>query len=124
LQAYSEKVHEIKERGGFLVGISPMTPSRNLELKSMLNLEFELLSDPGNAYAKKLDLGYRVPEWIAAAYGRIGRKARDFNGTDTWELPFTAAFAVGQDHRIKFAWKEGDYTRRPEFETIVHALFG
>jgi len=123
LQAYNEKIAQIRERGGTLVGISPMLPSKNRELKALLNLEFELLSDMGNSYAKKLGLAFRLPEPIVAAYERIGRTAGEFNGVASWELPFTAAFAVGKDCRVKYAWKEGDYTFRPEIETIILALF-
>lgn len=123
MQAYNEKISEIRERGGTLVGISPMLPSKNRELKALLDLEFELLSDIDNSYAKKLGLDFRLPEPIVAAYGRIGRSAGEFNGVASWELPFTAAFAVGKDCRVRFAWKEGDYTFRPEIETLILALF-
>jgi peroxiredoxin len=123
LQAYNEKIAQIRARGGTLVGISPMLPSKNRELKARLDLEFELLSDIGNSYAEKLGLAYRLPEPIVAAYGRIGRTSEEFNGVPSWELPFTAAFAVGQDCRVRYAWKEGDYTFRPEIESIILALF-
>jgi peroxiredoxin len=123
LQAYNEAISRIRKGGGSLVGISPMLPARLRELKTLLDPDFELLSDPGNAAAKRLDLAYRVPEWIADAYERIGRKPQDFNGVEHWELPLTAAFAVGRDRRIKFAWREGDYTRRPELKTIAMTLF-
>lgn len=123
LQAYNEKIPQIRERGGTLVGISPMIPSKNRELKAILNLGFELLSDIGNSYAKKIGLAFRLPEPIVAAYRRIGRTAGEFNGVASWELPFTAAFAVGKDCRVRYAWKEGDYTFRPEIETIILGLF-
>ena len=100
-----------------------MIPSKNRELGILLNLEYDLLSDIGNSYAEKLGLAYRLPEFIVNAYERIGRTAREFNGVASWELPFTAAFAVGQDSRVKYAWKEGDYTFRPEIENIILALF-
>lgn len=114
---------EIKKHGGALVGISPMTPEKNGELRDLLNIEFELLSDLGNLYAKRLDMAYTIPEWIGAAYERIGRRSLDFNDRDHWELPFTVAFAVGRDYRVKYSWKEGDYTRRPNLEQIAEALF-
>ena len=123
MQAYNEKISQIRERGGTLVGISPMLPSKNRELKALLDLGFELLSDIGNSYARKLGLDFRLPEPIVDAYGRIGRTAGEFNGVASWELPFTAAFAVGKDSRVRYAWKEGDYTFRPEIETLILALF-
>lgn len=123
MQAYNEKIPEIRERGGTLVGISPMLPSKNRELKALLDLEFDLLSDIDNSYAKKLGLDFLLPESIVAAYGRIGRTAGEFNGVASWKLPFTAAFTIGKDCRVRYAWKEGDYTFRPEIETLILALF-
>lgn len=123
MQAYNEAMSGIRERGGILLAISPMLPEKNREFRESLNLGFNLLTDRGNEYARRLGLSYEVPREVMAAYRRVGLELPAFNGDNSWTLPVTAVFGVRAPDLITYAWKETDYTRRPEIEEILEGMF-
>jgi len=84
-----------------MVAISPQLPEYNAEVKSNSALEFPVLSDEGNAYAKQLSLTFAFPDELRAVYRDIGAALPEFNGDDSWELPTPARLVVDGDGIIR-----------------------
>jgi peroxiredoxin len=91
-------------------------------VKARHRLDFPVLSDPGNAYAKELSLAFALPEDLREIYGNFGIALPDFNGDDAWELPMPARIVVGTDGLVKSIESDPDYTRRPEPEATIEVL--
>ena len=81
-------------------------------------------SDPGNAYARGLDLVFAVEPAVRDVYRAKGLDLSKYNGDESWELPVTAVFVCDEDRRILYAWTESDYTRRPGSEELLAVLDG
>jgi len=70
-----------------LVAVSPQLPEHSRALVKAKNLTFEVLSDPGNALAKKFGLVYTLPEVLRKIYLQFGIDLPKHNGDDSWTLP-------------------------------------
>jgi len=104
------------------VAISPQVPEKSAETKNKHGLDFPVLSDEGLAYARRLNLVYRVPDDLREVYTQFDIVLPRFNGDDSWELPLSARLVVGSDGVIRDVEADVDYTRRPEPEDTVEAL--
>ena len=77
-------------------------------------LEFEMLSDPGNAYVARLGLRFQVPDALKEAYLSLGIDLEEASGAADWTLPVPARLVVDRAGIVRAADIDLDYTRRPE----------
>ncbi|MFH2112899.1 MAG: peroxiredoxin-like family protein [Spirochaetota bacterium] len=112
---------EIHDRGAELVAISPQTPDNSLSLQEKHGLEFQVLSDAGNAVARKFGLVYSLSEPMKQFFSVVGFDLPGFNGDQSWELPIPATYVVDQEG-IVIAHIDTDWTRRMEPRQILDAL--
>ena len=82
-------------------------------------LRFEMLSDPGNAYAARLGLRFQVPEELKEVYLSLGIDLEDSSGSPDWTLPVPARIVVDRAGIVRATDIDVDYTRRPEPEKTV-----
>jgi peroxiredoxin len=85
-------------------------------------LGFDILSDAGNAYARKLGLVWEFPQDLKQAYLSFPVDLESFNGDDSWTLPMPARFIVDGSGIIRFSDAHPDYTRRPEPEDTLEKV--
>lgn len=97
-----------------IVALTPQTPEHNAAMTLKNELNFHLLSDPGNAYAAELGLRFTVPPAVKEIYSGFGLVLPKFNGDDSWSLPIPARLAVDRSGIVRAADIDVDYTRRPE----------
>jgi hypothetical protein len=57
-------------------------------------ISFDLLSDPGNAYAAKLGLRFSLPDDLKAIYLGFGIDLAVRNGEASWTSPMPGRFVV------------------------------
>lgn len=82
-------------------------------------LAFEILSDPGNAYAARLGLRFALPPEIVAIYRGFGIDLAAFDGDDSWTLPMPARIVVDRHGVVRATDVDPDYTVRPEPEKTL-----
>ena len=104
------------------MAISPQTREKNAEMKQKHGLSFPILSDPGNAWARKLSLVFSLPEDLRAIYLQFGLSLPEHNGDDTWELPMPGRLVVDSNGTIRSIDSDPDYRRRPEPEATLEAV--
>jgi peroxiredoxin len=104
------------------VAVSPQLVSLNLETAGKLNLDYQILSDPGNAVAAKFGLRFTLPEELRKIYRAFGIDTQKSNGDDSWTLPMPGRYLIGQDKVIAAADVDPDYTVRTEPEETLAAL--
>jgi peroxiredoxin len=114
----------VRELGANLVAIAPQSPEKNAVVKQEHGLEYPVLSDAGNAYARGLSLVYALPDDLRAIYQAFGILLPEFNGDDSWELPMPARIVVDRDGVIRSVDADPDYTHRPEPEATLEILRG
>ena len=104
------------------MAISPQTVAWNAKVKEKLRLGFPVLSDPGNAYARQMNLPWALPEDLREVYRGFGLDLTDYNGDDAWELPLATRLVVDQTGVIRAVDSDPDYTIRPEVEASTEVV--
>jgi peroxiredoxin len=83
LNALQLALPEIEELEGDLVAISPETPEQISKALTRSSYSFYLLSDRGNALARKVGLVYRVPAEMQAEFRKANIHLPAINGDDS-----------------------------------------
>ena len=116
---------DLKQVGASLVAISPEKADNSLTFKEKNELDFEVLTDPGNNVARSFGLSFRLDDDAKAVFlDTFSLDLSERNGDGSWELPIPATYVVGPDGRIEFDFVDADYTKRAEPETILEAVRG
>lgn len=102
--------------------MSPQLESFNKKMVDSHDLEFDILSDPGNAYAAELGLRFTVPEDISGIYRGFGIDLPATNGDDSWTLPMPGRIIADASGAVRDVDVDPDYTARPEPVTAVEIL--
>lgn len=112
---------EFKAKGVRLVAISPELPDQTLTTKEKNELEFEVLSDVDNKFARQLGIIWKMPTYLKATFEGFG-ESHDFvkrHGNDNFEVPVPTNLLVNKDGTIVNVFVEPDYTKRLEPSTAV-----
>jgi peroxiredoxin len=107
-------VDDLKSMGASLAAFTPQLPEHNKGMVEKHGLNFEMLSDPGNAYAAKLGLRFDLPDAVKKAYGGFGIDLLGTNGDESGTLPMPARIVVDSGGIVRATDIDPDYTRRPE----------
>jgi len=122
LAALQEVHSQIAAYGASLVAISPQTQKHSYLTRDMHKLGFPVLSDAGNAVAKRFGLVYRVPPDLQKMYESIMTKLPGYNGDQSWELPLAATYIAQPSGQISYAHVDADWRERPEPKEILEKL--
>ena len=122
LRAYQAILARIRDTGATLVATSPQTPDQSLTTAEKKGLTFPVLSDAGNAVARRYGLVFALAEALRPLYTRSGLDLLTFNGDASWELPIPGTFIVAQDGAVRLAFVDADYTHRLEPEDLLAGL--
>jgi len=122
INALQKSLPDIIKAGGQLIAISPQKPNKSVDQVSVSNLTFEVLSDIGNKLAKECGLVFKLPEPLRPIYKAWQIDIPDFNGDNSFELPIPATYIIDTDGKIRYAFANMDYTKRPEPSIIIEQL--
>lgn len=122
LSALQSHLSEFKELGAELVAITPEAPDSSLSTSEKNELEFHVLSDIDNTYAKELKLTFQMPEDLQTIYNEFGIDVAKHNGNQDFELPMPATYVVDKSGEILHSFVSEDYTVRLDPETILEVL--
>jgi peroxiredoxin len=109
-----EIADQLKEKNVTVIALTPQLPEHSTTMREKNGVSFDLLSDPGNAYAAKLGLCFPVEGELREIYSGFGIDLPKYNGEDSWTLPMPGRFLIGQDGTIRAVDVDPDYTNRPE----------
>jgi len=99
-----------------------MTPAGSREMATAVELPFPVLSDPGNATARRYGLVFTLPSYMRPVYEQFGIDLPATNGEDSFELPVPATYILDREGTIRWAHVDLDYTQRAEPADILAAL--
>jgi peroxiredoxin len=121
LQAYQKYLPEMRALGASLVAVSPQTPDNSLTTVEKDKLEFPVLSDVGNAVARRYGLVFTLTESLQQSYRRF---LPTYNGDESFELPVPATYVIDQKSKVRLAYLDTDYRRRLDPVDILECLRG
>ena len=113
---------ELESLGANLVALTPQMPEHNRASTNKGDLNFHLLTDPGDAYAAQLGLRFEVPDDLKAVYSGFGLELPKYNGDESWTLPIPARFVIDGGGIIRATDIDADYTYRPEATKTLEDL--
>lgn len=105
-----------------LVAISPQTPEGTQSIIEGAELEFPVLSDPGNALVRSLGIQTEPSAEARAAHTELGFDVADSNADATADIPYPTIVIVDADRVVQFVDVHVDYTSRTEVATILEQL--
>jgi peroxiredoxin len=109
----------LKEQGATLIAITPQLAEVSRSLIEKQRITFDLLSDPGNDYATKLGLRFKLPDDLKAVYLSFGNDLAMRNGEGSWTLPMPGRFVIDGGGIVRAADVDPDYQFRPEPQKTV-----
>ena len=109
-------VDPLKDLGATLVAITPQLPEYSRSMIEKHKLNFDMLHDPGNAYAVDLGLRFDVPDAVREIYLGFGNDLAVHNGDDSWTLPMPARIVIDSGGIVRATDIDPNYTQRPEPE--------
>ena len=112
-------VGTLKELDATIVAITPQLAEASRSLIEKQKLSFDLLSDPGNAYAAELGLRFKLPDDLKAVYLSFGNDLAVRNGEGSWTLPMPGRFVIDRGGTVRAADVDPDYERRPEPQKTI-----
>lgn len=99
-----------------MIAISPERPESSINVE---NLNFEVLSDIDNKFAKKLNLTFDITETIENIYDGFGINLEKSQGKKSRILPIPATYIVDSSGIIVYAYIDADYTKRAEPKDVI-----
>jgi peroxiredoxin len=109
----------LKELGATIVAITPQLAEASRSLIEKQKISFDLLSDPGNAYAAKLGLRFTLPDDLKAVYLSFGNDLAVRNGEASWTLSMPGRFVIDRGGIVRAADADPDYEHRPEPQQTI-----
>jgi peroxiredoxin len=119
LYALQQVLGTLKELGATVVAITPQLAEASRSLIEKQGIGFDLLSDPGNAYAAQLGLRFKLSDDLKEVYLSFGNDLAVRNGEGSWTLPMPARFVIDPRGIVRAADVDPDYERRPEPQKTV-----
>ena len=112
-------VGTLQELGTSIAAITPQPAEASRTLIEQQKISFDLLSDPGNAYAAKLGLRFKLPDDLKAVYLSFGNDLAVRNGESSWTLPMPGRFVIDRSGVVRAADVDPDYEHRPEPQKTI-----
>jgi peroxiredoxin len=101
-----------------LVAVSPQTPDHSLSTAQKKGLTFPVLSDAGNAIARRYGLVFSLSQTLRP----VAAPLPTFNGDESWELPMAGTFVIAPSGVVRLAFVDADWSKRLEPAAILDAL--
>ena len=122
LKFLQDNLLRIQEKNAVLVAISPQNPDHSLTMVEKNNLEFEVLTDHNNDFAKKLGIVFQLQDFVLPYYQNLGIDLSLFNNNKENTLPVPAVFVVDENSKIIFKFLDVNYMNRIDIEELIQVL--
>lgn len=122
LKFLQDSLIRIKNKGAALIAVSPQSPDHSLSMIEKNNLEFEVLTDIDNNFAKKLGIVFQLQDFVLPYYKGLGIFLSDFNKNNDNTLPIPAVFVVDKNRVVTYRFLDVNYMNRVDVEKLIEAL--
>ncbi|RXM52632.1 MULTISPECIES: peroxiredoxin-like family protein [unclassified Chryseobacterium] len=122
LKFLQNNLSQIKDKGATLIAISPQSPDHSLNMTEKNSLEFEVLTDIDNNFAKRLGIAFQLQDFVIPYYNGLGIHLSDFNKNNDHTLPVPAVFVVDENSLVTYKFLDVNYMNRIDVEELIQAL--
>ncbi|GAA4369315.1 peroxiredoxin-like family protein [Agromyces bauzanensis] len=118
----NELAPALRERGTKLIAVSPQHPDGSLTMQEKHDLDFPVLSDPGNQIARALGVLTRPAEYAHDLEAEHGLDLTAVNADGTIELPMPTVAIIDAAGVLRWIDVHPDYTTRTEPAAVLRAV--
>jgi peroxiredoxin len=123
LRTYRERLaYALWEKDIAFLAISPQSPDESLSLAEKLDLEFDVLSDPGSDLGHALRITHTPDDGYVTALTSHGIDLEEINADGSTRLPHPTVAILDTDGRLAWIDVHTDYTTRTEPDDILDAI--
>lgn len=122
LKFLQDNLSRIKDKNVSLVAVSPQSPDHALNMVEKNNLEFEVLTDQNNGFAKKLGIVFQLQDFVLPHYQNLGIDLSEFNKNNENTLPVPAVLIIDEKGKVIYKFLDVNYMNRIDVEELIQAL--
>lgn len=115
------ELSNFKANGASLIALTPELPDKSLSTSEKNELEFEVLSDPGNKIAHEYGIVFQLTDAVSEIYN-AQFDLNGYNGDTSNELPLAATYIINPEGEIVYAFLDADYRKRAEPAELTEFL--
>lgn len=119
LRSLQLHLDEFHAKGVTIVAISPELPNSSLSTAEKNDLKFEVLSDVGNKFARKLGIVWDQPKSVEPIFKVFEIDLKVRNGDDTMAVPIPTTILVDTKGVVRNIHIDPDYRQRLETTTAL-----
>lgn len=119
IASFQRYMKQFQAKGVTLVALTPELPNGTLSMTEKHELEFPVLTDLHNEFARKLGIVWKQPESLRPVFDTFKHDLPSRNGDDSFELPFPATLLVDGSGTVRNLYLEPDYTKRVEPSKVL-----
>ncbi len=122
LSHFSDSLQLIKDKGAVLLAITAETAENIRKTIEKTNASFQVIADDRLSIMQAYKVNFQVDEKTIARYKEYGIDFNDANGKNGANLPVPAAYIIGKDGKIRYAFFNTDYRKRASVKDILDNL--
>ncbi len=117
-----DSLQVLTAKGAYVIGVSPENAAGIDKTVAKTKASFSIISDRDYSIMKAYQVNYVMEPGLADKYKKGGLDVAMANGQVDYVLPVPATYIIGQDGKIKFAYFDKDYKKRPSVKVLEAAL--
>lgn len=117
-----DSLQVLTAKGAYVIGVSPESAASIDKTVAKTKASFSIISDRDYSVMKAYQVNYVMEPGLADKYKKGGLDVAMANGQVDYVLPVPATYIIGQDGKIKFAYFDKDYKKRPSVKLLEAAL--
>jgi peroxiredoxin len=122
LRAWQRVLPELRALGAQLIAVSPQDDRETALMRERDRLELHMVSDAGNAIARRFGVAHEVEPALRDAYAAAGMVRPPGVGSGDSSLPLPAVYLIASDGRVAWSHLDADWRRRAEPAEVVGRL--
>ncbi|KQC01763.1 peroxiredoxin-like family protein [Pedobacter sp. Hv1] len=117
-----DSLQVLTAKGAYVIGVSPENAAGIDKTIAKTKASFSIISDRDYGIMKAYQVNYAMEPGLADKYKKGGLDVALANGQVDYVLPVPATYIIGRDGKIKFAYFDKDYKKRPSVKLLEAAL--
>lgn len=123
LAGLQDSYAEIQSLGAEVVAISPQTIESSTNSREENDLDYIVLSDPGNSVASDFGVAFQLPDQLLGKYkNSYGIDLAKFNDGADSSLPLATLYVIDTNRKIKYAFVTDDHSKRADPSDVIEVL--
>ncbi len=123
LNSLQKHLEELKEKGVFVLVVSPENEDRTKETSEMISSDFSIVHDSGNVIMNNYKVAFEVTkETVPNYYEKLNELLKTYNESNNNVLPVPATYLINRDGKISYVHYDPDYKNRSDLNEVIQLL--